>query len=77
MSQVPIYSETVHVVSSSLIALSRESRTRHFDISLWTEEFPENVRNSLRDKGVGSPGRIRTSNISVNRAIQQHTPTKN
>ena len=30
------------------------------------EEFPENVRNSLRDKGVGSPGRIRTSNISVN-----------
>jgi hypothetical protein len=34
-------------------------------------EFPENVRNPLNDKGVGSPGRIRTSNISVNsRRIQ-------
>jgi hypothetical protein len=28
-------------------------------------EFPKNVRNSLHDKGVGSPGTIRTSNISV------------
>jgi hypothetical protein len=32
-------------------------------------EFPENVRNSLHEKGVGSPGRIRTSNISVNRRM--------
>jgi hypothetical protein len=26
-------------------------------------------RNSLRDKGGGSPGRIRTSNISVNSLV--------
>jgi len=32
-------------------------------------EFPENVRNSLHEKGVGSPGRIRTSNISVNSLV--------
>jgi hypothetical protein len=32
-------------------------------------EFPENVRNLLNDKGVGSPGRIRTSNISVNSLV--------
>jgi len=33
------------------------------------DEFPENVRNWLNDKGVGSPGRIRTSNISVNSLV--------
>jgi hypothetical protein len=32
-------------------------------------EFPEDVRKSLHDKGVGSPGRIRTSNISVNSLV--------
>ena len=32
-------------------------------------EFPENVRNLLNDKGVGSPGRTRTSNISVNSLV--------
>src|SRR5713101_5225539 len=50
--------------SSSLIAINRDSRTRTFHRG--RSEFPENVRNSLQDKGVGSPGRIRTSNISVN-----------
>src|SRR5216684_3499599 len=50
--------------SSSLIAINRDSRTRTFHRG--RAEFPENVRNSLHDKGVGSPGRIRTSNISVN-----------
>ena len=32
-------------------------------------EFPENVGNLLNDKGVGSPGRIRTSNISVDNLV--------
>jgi hypothetical protein len=45
-----------------LIALNRDSRTRYFS---WMAEFPEDVRKSLHDKGVGSPGRIRTSNISA------------
>jgi hypothetical protein len=42
---------------------------RALDISSGKAEFPQNVRNSLHDKGVGSPGRIRTSNISVNSLV--------
>ena len=38
---------------------------RALDIASSKAEFPENVRNLTNDKGVGSPGRIRTSNISV------------
>jgi hypothetical protein len=42
---------------------------RALDIASSKAEFPENVRNRLNDKGVGSPGRIRTSNISVNSLV--------
>ena len=56
--------ETVQVVSSSLIALNRESRTRHFIVE---------GRSSLKmfathcvTRELAPPRRIRTSNISVN-----------
>jgi hypothetical protein len=39
---------------------------RALAIFSWMAKFPEDVRKSLHDKAVGSPGRIRTSNISVN-----------
>jgi hypothetical protein len=42
---------------------------RAVDILWWKSECPQKVRNSLHDKGVGSPGKIRTSNISVNSLV--------